>query len=79
MKMKKMKRKNNNMPMPRDYTIILNELVEDEILDAESVLRSLLNWMSEDEVYMFCQDEYDEITNSVYKAKYDIEEEDEED
>ena len=70
--------------MPRDYTIILNELVEDEILDAESVLRSLLNWMSEDEVYMFCQDEYDEITNSVYKAKYDAldasnEEDDEED
>ena len=65
--------------MPREYTIILNELVEDEILDAASVLRSLLNWMSEDEVYMFCRDEYNEITNSVYKAKYDIEEDDEED
>jgi len=59
------------MPMPREYTIILNELVEDEMLDAKEVLRYLLNWLSEDEVYMFCQDEYDEITNAAYKAKYD--------
>ena len=57
------------MPMPREYTIIMRDLVEDKVLHAESVLRSLLNWLSEDEVYMFCQDEYDEITNSVYKAK----------
>lgn len=60
------------MPMPRDYTIILNELVEDEVLDAASVLKCLLNYLSEDEVYMFCQDEYDEITNDAYKAKYDV-------
>lgn len=59
------------MPMPRDYTIILNDLVEDEILDAASVLKRLLNYLSEDEVYMFCKDEYDEVTNTAYKAKYD--------
>lgn len=59
------------MPMPRDYTIILNDLVEDEVLDAASVLKRLLNYLSEDEVYMFCKDEYDEVTNTAYKAKYD--------
>ena len=59
------------MPMPRDYTIILNDLVENEILDAKEVLRYLLNWLSEDEVYMFCQDEYDVATNAEYKRKYD--------
>ena len=59
------------MPMPRDYTIILNQLVEDEILDSKEVLRYLLNWLSEDEVYEFCQDEYDVATNAAYKAKYD--------
>lgn len=58
------------MPMPRDYTIILNDLVEDEVLDAKEVLRSLLNYLSEDEVYMFCQDEYDEVTNAAYEEKY---------
>ena len=59
------------MPMPRDYTIILNDLVENETLDAKEVLRYLLNWLSEDEVYMFCQDEYDVATNAEYKRKYD--------
>jgi len=58
------------MPMPRDYTIILNDLVENEVLDAKEVLRYLLNWLSEDEVYMFCQDEYDVATNAAYKEKY---------
>ena len=59
------------MPMPRDYTIILNDLVENETLDSKEVLRYLLNWLSEDEVYMFCQDEYDVVTNAEYKRKYD--------
>jgi len=59
------------MPETRDYTIILNELVEDEMLDAKEVLRYLLNWLPEDDVYMFCQDEYDVATNAAYKAKYD--------
>jgi hypothetical protein len=57
--------------MPRDYTIILNDLVEEETLDIKEVFKNLLNYLSEDEVYMFCQDEYDEITNAAYKAKYD--------
>ena len=63
------------MPMPRDYTIILSDLVEDEVLNSKEVLSSLLNWLSEDDVYEFCQDEYDEITSSAYNEKYDIQEE----
>ena len=59
------------MPMPREYTIILNDLVENEMLGANEVLRSLLNWLPEDDVYSFCQDEYDEVVNSEYRSKYD--------
>lgn len=59
------------MPMPREYTILIRELVEDEMLDAQEVLFSLLNWMSEDDVYAFSQDEYDVAVNSAYKSKYD--------
>jgi hypothetical protein len=59
------------MPMPRDFTIILNDLVEEEVLNAKEVLKNLLNYLSEDEVYMFCQDEYDVVTNTAYKSKYD--------
>ena len=63
------------MPMPRDYTIILSDLVEDEILSSKEDLHNLLNWLSEDDVYEFCQDEYDEITSNAYNEKYDIQEE----
>ena len=59
------------MPMPREYTILMRELVEDEMLDAQEVLFSLLNWMSEDDVYAFSQDEYDVAVNVAYKSKYD--------
>ena len=59
------------MPMPREYTILMRELVEDEMLDAKEVLFSLLNWLPEDDVYEFSQDEYDVAVNSAYKAKYD--------
>ena len=65
------KKENNNMPMPREYTILIRELVEDEMLDAKEVLFSLLNWLPEDDVYEFSQDEYDVAVNSAYKAKYD--------
>lgn len=58
------------MPMPREYTILMRDLVEDEMLDAKKVLFNLLNWLSEDDVYEFSQDEYDEIINSAYKSKY---------
>ena len=60
------------MPMPREYTILMRELVEDEMLDAQEVLFSLLNWMSEDDVYAFSQDEYDVAVNVAYKLKYDM-------
>jgi|TARA_B100001059_G_C17672697_1_gene495394 hypothetical protein len=59
------------MPMPREYTIIMRDLVENEVLDPKEVLFSLLNWLPEDDVYMFSQDEYDVATNSEYKSKYD--------
>ena len=59
------------MPMPREYTILMRELVENEMLDAQEVLFSLLNWLPEDDVYEFSQDEYDVAINSAYKSKYD--------
>mgnify|MGYP001201933987 CR=1 FL=1 len=59
------------MPMPREYTILMRELVENEMLDAQEVLFSLLNWLPEDDVYEFSQDEYDIAINSAYKSKYD--------
>ena len=60
------------MPMPREYTILMRELVEDEMLDAKEVLFNLLNWMSEDDVYAFSQDEYAAAVNVAYKLKYDM-------
>tara|TARA_B100000035_G_C20574156_1_gene368153 strand:- start:237 stop:434 length:198 start_codon:yes stop_codon:yes gene_type:complete len=57
--------------MPREYTILMRDLVEDEMLDAKEVLFSLLNWLPEDDVYEFSQDEYDVAINSAYKSKYD--------
>tara|TARA_B100001287_G_C22606842_1_gene493147 strand:+ start:74 stop:292 length:219 start_codon:yes stop_codon:yes gene_type:complete len=59
------------MPMPRDYTIIMRDLVENEILDPKEVLFNLLNWLPEDDVYEFSQDEYDVAANAAYKEKYD--------
>ena len=40
--------------------------------NAQEVLFSLLNWMSEDDVYAFSQDEYDVAVNVAYKLKYDM-------
>ena len=64
------------MPMPREYTIILNDLVEDDVLKAEEVLQNVLNWLSEDDVYAFCQDEYSELVNNTFSLKYDVHEDD---
>jgi hypothetical protein len=60
------------MPMPRDYTLIVRDLIDEEVLCSKEVLFNILNWLSEDEVYRFCVDEYDEITSIAYKEKYDI-------
>ena len=59
------------MPMPREYTILMRDLVENEVLDPKEVLFSLLNWLPEDDVYEFSQDEYDVAVNVAYKTKYD--------
>jgi hypothetical protein len=61
------------MPMPREYTIIMRDLVENETLDPKEVLFSLLNWLSEQDVYEFSQDEYDVAVNYAYEDKYDNE------
>lgn len=60
------------MPMPRDYTIILSELIENETLDVREVLESLLDWLGEEEVYSFCQEEYGVAVNVAYREKYDM-------
>ncbi len=59
------------MPMPREYTIIMRDLVDNEMLDSREVLFNLLNWLSEDDVYEFSQSEYEEIVNAEYREKYD--------
>ena len=59
------------MPMPREYTILMRDLVENEVLDPKEVLFNLLNWMPEDGVYEFSQDEYDVAVNAEYRRKYD--------
>tara|TARA_B100000927_G_scaffold266919_1_gene240682 strand:+ start:2372 stop:2593 length:222 start_codon:yes stop_codon:yes gene_type:complete len=59
------------MPMPRDYTLIMRDLVENEVLDPKEVLFNLLNWLPEDDVYEFGQDEYGVAVNAEYKRKYD--------
>ena len=61
----------SHMPMPRTHTIIMRDLVENETLDPKEVLFNLLNWLPEDDVYEFGQDEYDVAVNAEYKRKYD--------
>lgn len=56
--------------MIREYTNELVSLVKDGTLDAESVLENLVNWLSEQDIYQFAQDEYSEF--------FDKEEEEEE-
>jgi len=65
--------------MPREYTILLNDLVEDDVLDAASVLQNLMNWMSEDDVYRFCKDEYNEIISCYFEEKFESQEVEEDD
>ena len=47
--------------MSRTCTRKLLDLVQDGLLNSEEVLKNLLNWLPEDRVSEFCQDEYDEI------------------
>ena len=39
--------------MPREYTLKLLEIVDDGLVDNKTLIRDLLNWMSEDEVEAF--------------------------
>ena len=40
--------------MSRPYTNILLQAIEEEYIDNEYIVKSLLKWMSEDEVKEFC-------------------------
>ena len=42
--------KENPMPRVREYTIRIREHVESGFVDAEDILNSILDWMSEDQV-----------------------------
>ena len=75
---KNKERSKNNMPMPRDFTVILYDLVEEETLDVKEVFHNLINWLSEEDVHRFCHDNYYEVTNLAYEEKYDLQEDESE-
>lgn len=65
-------REGSFFPSPRENTNYILELLDDGIIDGDSLARDLLEWLSEDEVTEFCRvygyehpepedDEYDEI------------------
>ena len=69
-------REGSFFPSPRETTNYILELLDDGIVDGDSLARDLLEWMSEDEVMEFAReygyehpepedDEYDEIEESV--------------
>ena len=41
--------------MTREYTTKLLDLIDDGVIDAESLARDLLGWLSEDEVREFAE------------------------
>ena len=45
-----MNEKEKQMPRVREYTIRIREHVESGFVDAEDILNSILDWMSEDQV-----------------------------
>lgn len=69
-------REGSFFPSPRETTNYILELLDNGIVDGDSLARDLLEWMSEDEVTEFAQvygyehpepedDEYDEIEESA--------------
>jgi hypothetical protein len=49
---------------PRAYTNALLEMVDEGVLDKDTLIQSLLGWMDEGEVKEFCNANYrDEYTN----------------
>lgn len=74
-------REGSFFPEPRKNTNYILELMDDGIIDGDSLARDLLEWMSEDEVTEFCRvygyehpedDEYDEIeeATSINSSRY---------
>ena len=43
------------MPSVREYTDRLYDMVEDEIVDAKEILKSLMYWVSEDDIQRFME------------------------
>ena len=76
-------REGSFFPEPRENTNYILELLDDGIIDGDSLARDLLEWLSEDEVTEFCRvygyehpepedDEYDEIeeATSINSSRY---------
>lgn len=47
--------------MTREYTTKLIDLVEEGVIDSQTVLTNLVNWLSERDVQAFFEDEYSEF------------------
>jgi hypothetical protein len=47
--------------MTREYTTKLIDLVEEGVIDSQTVLTNLINWLSERDVKAFFEDEYSEF------------------
>ena len=47
--------------MTREYTTKLIDLVEEGVIDSQTVLTNLVNWLSERDVQAFFEDEYSEL------------------
>ena len=47
--------------MTREYTTKLIDLVEEGVIDSQTVLTNLVNWLSERDVKAFFEDEYSEL------------------
>ena len=47
--------------MVREYTTKLIDLVEEGVIDSQTVLTNLVNWLSERDVKAFFEDEYSEL------------------
>ena len=45
----------------REYTTKLIDLVEEGVIDSQTVLTNLVNWLSERDVQAFFEDEYSEF------------------
>lgn len=57
--------------MVREYTTKLIDLVEEGIIDSQTVLTNLVNWLSESDIQDFFKDEYKEFDEDN-EDEYDL-------